>query len=65
MSDKKIECTKVRKCGWKGTESQLNKVKNENESKKYNFDIMDRVCPSCGNKEYYLLQDKESKNANN
>ena len=61
MSDKKIKCCKVRKCKWSGLESELISVKNKKETKKYGCEISDNVCPDCGNKEFYVVDDNDGK----
>ena len=57
MSDgnPEIECSKVRKCKWKGDWSDLKKV----PSKKYSeckIAVMDNVCPNCGNDSFYDIK---------
>ncbi|GAB7525370.1 hypothetical protein [Paraburkholderia sp. 2C] len=47
--DEPIECTKVRKCGWKGMQSDLvdgGPVRRIPNARK-------NVCPNCGNDTYY------------
>lgn len=43
-----IECTKTRKCGWKGMESDMNSVPHKTLKS-----TMQRVCPKCGCDSYY------------
>jgi hypothetical protein len=54
-NDTKIECAKVRKCGWKGTRGDLNEVPDVKESKAFGLNISKHVCPKCGHNEYYEL----------
>lgn len=49
-----IECSKVRKCGWKGMESDLadgGPMKGVKQSP--HFKAIQRVCPKCGCTSYY------------
>lgn len=49
----KIKCTKVRKCGWKGDNSELIEKVDKKESKECGFEVRVHVCPKCGHDEYY------------
>lgn len=51
-----IECCKTRKCGWQGMWSDLVRVKNEKESARLGMEISDNVCPKCGCKEVYRVE---------
>jgi hypothetical protein len=53
MKDRKIECTRVRACKWKGVQGDLVGVVNKKESKKFSFEVKDMVCPNCGCKTTY------------
>ncbi len=43
-----IECSKVRKCGWKGMESDMASVPHKTMK-----GAMQRICPKCGCDSYY------------
>ena len=51
-NDRAIECTKVRKCGWKGMESDL----VAGAPVKWMRGATSKVCPQCGNDTYYTRE---------
>ena len=56
---KKVEywqCGHTRKCKWIGTYDELESVKSTEYP---DIDATDSVCPNCGNKEFYVLNDEE------
>lgn len=55
-----IECTRVRKCKWRGRFSELVQV----PSKRYGQGVTDGSCPRCGGKEFYRVKESEAGDAN-
>lgn len=50
--EKKLRCWKVKKCGWVGTQEEL-------AGKRCNAYVTDRVCPRCGAKTFYPVEEEE------
>jgi len=57
MNKPTIECTRVRACKWRGVPKDLISVTNKKDSLKHGLDISDAVCPKCGCKTTYDIED--------
>jgi len=51
-----IECSRVRACKWKGRPEDLVSVKNKKDSFKHGLVISDLICPKCGCKTTYDIE---------
>ena len=51
---------RCKNCGWTGYLSDMNKVKDEQESKDKGHEVLVYVCPECGNNEmYFYVEEKD------
>lgn len=50
------QCGHTRKCKWVGVYEDLDSVKNTDHPE---IEMTDSICPKCGNKEFYTLNEQE------